>query len=214
MKRKRILNCNKDDIAIYNEEMKKEILSIYEPYIEKFRTHGIQMKIDFVYFYNKKFHLKKNDNRCFMEFRVRLFPSGMSYSQAQSSFTFQNFFSHKLLKISKTRQAYRITKYSTKDSIMDKFLNQYLNKAQTQSPQQVLKEKISDIFRSYYYAYRFQNEIKMRFRNFNLMWIHVFIYVIVLILFFTESIIACFDNSSSDYFYDPFDWTFGLDWYL
>ena len=160
-------------------------MCLYGRYIEQYNQCGIHLEMKLCYFYQGKYHTQRRSSGCFLAYRIRLYPSSLSFNQAVSAFCYKEFFSRKLAEIRKLPDGYQIKTYSPADIPLNRFLNKHLKKAHCYLRRNgnallSIRESPGDIFRSFGHLNRYGAEIKRTFRGVELDWIYLLIVIILI----------------------------------
>ncbi len=165
--------------------IRRDFLADYEHFSEKFEQYGISLVLQPCYYYNGKFHTKRNNKHCYLMYRIVLLPKGCTLSQAQQKFSYKKFFSKKLATISKDVCGYRVKINGIKDWFFLYYINKYLAKAKAFSIRnlscmRVLNENLVDVLWSIVFIYRYRNEVKHTIRGKSLEWVFLlFVFLLI-----------------------------------
>lgn len=166
----------------------------FENYVDKHQfliddltSFGIETKIKLRYFYNGIYRAKNRKKGACAFIRVQLYPNGISFAQADKKHLAKMMFSHKLVEHKEQTDGYRVTVYSAKDPLLSHFLSKRLKrcaalKEKGVQPINSLKESLWDVFRSWLLMYRYRNEVKMKYRNCDMMWVVIIITALLILL--------------------------------
>ena len=170
-----------------DELRKQEFSNHYYQYVKDFSQYGILLTIQPCYYYNGKYHTQKRNSGCFLAFRIRLYPEGMSFAQAKNCFLCKEFFSHKIVEIKKGKTGYCLKEFQTEDRATEHFIEQILNKAsqlyiQEKDTLQAVRENPYDFLRSWIYIYRYRAERKHTLWGYNIEWLGLFIVILLICL--------------------------------
>jgi len=175
------------ELEEWYKEINNSFVNLYGRYINEYNQYGIRLEMKPCYFYNGKYHTQKKIADFFMAYRIRLFPSSLSFNQAVSTFCYKEFFSRKLAEIRRISNGYRIKTYSPRDIFLTRFLNKHLKKAEYHFNQNgnsllSIQESLGDILRSFRHIARYGPEIKRTFRGVSLDWIYLILVIILICL--------------------------------
>ena len=172
------------------EEVRQLIMSALEVYLpqienftESFREHNIQLSVVPCYFYNGKFSTSNRQKGACVFVRVRLFPVGYSFAQAEKKYFSKKYFSHRIIEFTKTKGGYRVKIYPSKDTALHGFLEKILRRSmKIKTPEIALKENLGDVFRSVIFVDRYRSEVKNSLYGFDLHWILLIIALLLIVV--------------------------------
>ncbi len=165
-------------------QVKRDFLEKYEFYKQEFLKYDITLDIDFLYYYKGKYHTKRNNKSCFMSARIRLYPKNISYKVACNTGFSKEIFSRKILNFILEKNKIIVKKYTINDKYLKFFLTSKLKNLKTKSQKEVLKEKITDILRSFFLIYRYRTSYKKQYRGHDMSIIYGVISIIIIIFIF------------------------------
>ncbi len=158
-----------------------EYNNIYSEEINTIRTNGATVKLS-VLFCNKGEHFKSPIKPCGMiKICVSIFPSPYTEKQSMALFLHQKFYSI-IGKYTIINQHYYVNWRNPVDIIFHKFVLRYAKKIQKSGAEKALRQKICNVFRSWFFRRRYGNDYLKKYRNVNIISIVIGIIIFILIV--------------------------------
>jgi len=159
----------------------------YGAFILKCQQYGLILDIIPCYYYNGKYHTQPRITKCYLSFRIRCYPSSLTFNQSIRNHLYKEFFSHKILDVQKKKDFYEVKEFSTRDISLEKWLQNLLKRAENlqkanKDAKLCAKERLLDVLVSCIYIYRFRNEVKKTYRGFYLGWILLIVTIALIAL--------------------------------
>ena len=185
--KKTIIVKTYDEVLKLTDKAFEDFVGKYQLLIDDLSSFGIETKMKPRYFYNGKYKAKNRKKGACSFVRVQMYPKGISFAQAEKNHLAKMMFSHKLVEHKELTDGYHVTVYSAKDSLLNRFLSNRLEKCRFLEekggqPINSLKESLWDVFRSWLLMYRYRNEVKMKYRNFDMIWVVIIITALLILL--------------------------------
>ena len=167
----------------------EEFKEFYKCYEQQFLRCGIQMIMQPCFCHNKtqKYHTRRKVSGSFLAFKIKLFPSEVSYKEAKNKFMVREFISRKILSYRKSGEQIGAKFFGLKDLCLIWFLKGCLRKAgrytdHNKGSHAAAKETFFDVLAPLVFIFRYRAEIKLNYRGHNLELYFIILIAILIIL--------------------------------
>ncbi len=173
---------NSDELTDLISSIISEYKNIFSEEISSIFANNATIKLSIIFCHNRNHYKSPIKPYGLIKLYVSIFPVSLTEKQSIAACVHQKFYSI-IGKYKKLNKGYQITLYKSPDTVLKNFISKYAKKLSSGCPEDALKQKINDIFRSWIFYRRFGNDYLKKYRNVNVCAIVLgFILIIVFIL--------------------------------